>query len=447
MKHPESIFGRVVFIACLAIIILLGFYMRTISIKETIVPVPFVRDATDYYMYAYNLYHHGIYSSDLKGLKLEGGTPTPDATRSPGYPFFLYFFMWLRQHQTIVWHVMFVQSIISGLTIVIVYFIFKKFLTKWWALLAVFLTAISPHMIAINSFLLSETLFSFVLSSACLSFLVYIEKPKWLLLLFSGFIFGTANLIRAGLIFFPIFMPFFFFSCFRKQQWKKKTIVFMTAFYLTLTPWMLRNMVTFGKISDERLEINFLHHGIYPDFMFQNKAHTYTMPYRYDPESPEISKSKKAVLEELFKRFRLEPGKYIWWYIVKKPISFWSWGVVQGFKNIFIYPVSSTPYWTNQFFMYSHRVMRFFHGPIVILGLIGCLFPWMKVTRTYLDSKKAAALRFLALLLIYYTLLHIAGAPFPRYSIPLRPFLYGLAVFSTHFMVRYLLTIWNDKDK
>jgi hypothetical protein len=33
------------------------------------------------------------------------------------------------------------------------------------------------------------------------------------------------------------------------------------------------------------------------------------------------------------------------------------------------------------------------------------------------------------MLLLYFTLIHMVGAPFPRYSFPLRPLFYGLALF------------------
>ena len=36
--------------------------------------------------------------------------------------------------------------------------------------------------------------------------------------------------------------------------------------------------------------------------------------------------------------------------------------------------------------------------------------------------------------IIYYTLMHIIGAPFPRYSVSLHPFLYGMAIFVPYIL-------------
>ena len=46
--------------------------------------------------------------------------------------------------------------------------------------------------------------------------------------------------------------------------------------------------------------------------------------------------------------------------------------------------------------------------------------------------------RVVAALLLYFTILHIIGAPFPRYSVPLRPFQYGMALFGLHYIIAAL---------
>ena len=54
----------------------------------------------------------------------------------------------------------------------------------------------------------------------------------------------------------------------------------------------------------------------------------------------------------------------------------------------------------------------------------------------YGDTKpKMLLARFISALLIYFTLLHMAGAPFPRYAVPLRPLLYAMAMFTLSYCV------------
>jgi hypothetical protein len=74
--------------------------------------------------------------------------------------------------------------------------------------------------------------------------------------------------------------------------------------------------------------------------------------------------------------------------------------------------------------------MKWLHVPMVAAAALGCLLVWLPaVTRTNGHETLFAA-RFVALVLLYFTALHMIGAPFPRYAIPLRPFLYGMAIFA-----------------
>jgi glucan phosphoethanolaminetransferase (alkaline phosphatase superfamily) len=74
--------------------------------------------------------------------------------------------------------------------------------------------------------------------------------------------------------------------------------------------------------------------------------------------------------------------------------------------------------------------MHTLHWPLVLLALAGCIIIWLPASLTRLSEPQAFTARSISLLLIYFTLLHMVGAPFPRYSIPLRPLLYGMAMFT-----------------
>jgi hypothetical protein len=57
---------------------------------------------------------------------------------------------------------------------------------------------------------------------------------------------------------------------------------------------------------------------------------------------------------------------------------------------------------------------------------------------------------FVSLLMLYFILVHIAGTPLPRYSVPLRPFTYGLSILGIHLAVKadlqYLKKVKPEKD-
>jgi hypothetical protein len=171
---------------------------------------------------------------------------------------------------------------------------------------------------------------------------------------------------------------------------------------------------------------------MYPEFKFDGLDKSYGFPYQYDPRSDEISKSTTSVLKEIARRFRDEPAQHLKWYLIKKPLVFWSWNNIQGFGDVFLYPVHQTPYRTNLLFKWSHFLMRYLHWPLVLFCTVGCMMVWLPQLKHQYPEKSLYVARFVSALLLYFTAIHIIGAPFPRYSIPLRPFLYGMAVFCLH---------------
>ena len=159
--------GKATCILCMLLVV--GFYLRSESLWQTVVVLPAIRaDAGDYFMYAYNLYHHGIYSRDHRGLSeaTKISSILPDAVRSPGYPLFLTLFMGDQPISGILAHVLLIQVLISTLTVALAYLMYRRFLNLPWAASAALLTALSPHLIVVNIYLLTETLFCFFLVAA-----------------------------------------------------------------------------------------------------------------------------------------------------------------------------------------------------------------------------------------------------------------------------------------
>ena len=81
-------------------------------------------------------------------------------------------------------------------------------------------------------------------------------------------------------------------------------IPLLAGFVLAYSPWVLRNLNAIGSTSDPTLMINALHHGMYPDFRYKDIPESTGFPYRFDPRSKEISRSKESVLKEIRRRFK-----------------------------------------------------------------------------------------------------------------------------------------------
>jgi hypothetical protein len=78
-------------------------------------------------------------------------------------------------------------------------------------------------------------------------------------------------------------------------------------------------------------------------------------------------------------------------------------------------------------------MMKLLHGLLVIFSLLGGLVAWIFPGFSGLGRNAVYMARFVYVLLFYYTLLHMVGAPFPRYSVPLRPSQYGKALFCLYY--------------
>ena len=152
--------SSIVVLPILILILVLGFYLRCESVLNTEVVKPLRADAGQYFMYAYNLRHKHTYSHQVgKPADLESPVK-PDAVRAPGYPLFLTFFVDGLPNKKMISWILFSQVIISTLTILFTFLLFKRCLPPPWSLGTALLVALSPHLIVSNSYILTETLFA-----------------------------------------------------------------------------------------------------------------------------------------------------------------------------------------------------------------------------------------------------------------------------------------------
>ena len=418
----------------LGLVLIIGLYLRSGSWIGTTVRRPIQSDAADYFFYAYNLRFYQTYSRQINLATDSNDKPVPDAIRSPGYPIALSFLIDAPPDRKLIKKIQLAQMLVSTVTLALAFFFFRSYLTLPSSGIAAMLVAISPHLIMFNSYILSETSFAFIL--LLLGFLTtrYINHPSPWFSVVLGAIMGIGTLTRPSLQFFPLVVALMVLIHFGRKEGLKRSLLILLGCILVLSPWLIRNAFTFGKLSDNSLMINFLHHGMYPDFKYQQDAVSYGRPYYYDPKTEKISANVYSVLAEIKKRFRADPLKNLKWYVLKKPVVFWSWDTVQGHGDIYVYYVSQTPYTENKIFQWTHKIMKWLHGPLVIFSLLGSLVVWVRPRSTTFGGNVIFIARFVAALLLYYTFLHMIGAPFPRYSVPLRPFQYGMAMFCLQYI-------------
>ena len=308
------------------------------------------------------------------------------------------------------------------------------------AVAGTFLVALSPHLISLNSYILSETLFCFLLVVAMLFFSRVVSGNTSSAVVFgSGVLLGLATLTRPSIEYFPFVAAGFLLMALENEKNRIRTaLLFLSGFVVAFAPWIIRNLVTLGSPGDNTLVINFLHHGAYPDFTYEGRPESFGFPYRFDPRSGEISQSLFSVLREIVRRFDVDPLRHVRWYFFGKPCFFWSWNVIQGMGDVFIYKVDASPYFTTPLFQWTHLLMVLLHWPLVVLGLGGCVAVWFRRSTEGFSRSTVMTAQSVSLLLLTLTAFHMIGAPFPRYAFPLQPFLFGMAIFSLSLVLQKL---------
>lgn len=408
-------------------ILLLAFEQRYQAIDKTVVENPLRGDAFRYFVIAHNLNNYGVYSSDQAGLK-NASQVKPDAVISPGYPLFMSAFLHDREEEGDFERLLMAQAVLGTLTVLLTFFIARQMLPLWASAVAMFLTAVSPHLVSLTTYFLTETLFTFLLALGVLLTQLSFKRRSVRLGVGAGVVLAAAALTRPSL---QYFAPFLLIATFAIRTLPKRpAVAVFLGFMVGMSPWWVRNYTAIGLSSDSTLMASTLHHGSYPGLMFEGRPETYGYPYRFDPDARADGSSVTNALAAIRKRVNEDPGEMIRWYLFGKPYTFWQWNLTESIGDVFVYPTIDSPYFRVPHFRLLHHGMRVIHGPLVLAGALGIfltvVLAWR--ARAAATDHELIAAFIVAALIAYMIALHVIGAPFPRYSVPLRPYIYVLAI-------------------
>lgn len=432
----------------LLIIALLGWELRFKTVTETESFVPIQGDAIDYYSYAFNLRNLGVYSkNNSTWMASEETAVVPDAVRPPGYPLLILPMltydpasMNVGKIKHSIFNIKLSQAVVSTLTIFLAYLLFKSFLPTGFALSAAFLTAISPHLVAANANVLTETVFCFFVVAFLWACVKYIGNRRLPFLFVACLLLGVSALVRPSSLYFIVPMVGCLLFWLPNKDWKKILIVSLVGLALVVGPWMARNMMQ--DLPSDRLAVLSLYHGVFPNMMYQDIPESYGYAYRFDPNSQQIVQNRDTVLSEVLRRFSEEPARHLGWYLFGKPATLWQWDLLTSRQgDVFVYPVKRSPYFENKFFITSLVAMKGSHTVLLLLAVTGVALIWLPFVNHYLAREAVLAARMVTLFLLYFTFLHMVAAPYPRYSIPVLPLMYGAAMLPL--MLAYMY--WRRK--
>lgn len=175
----------------------------------------------------------------------------PTSYRTPGYPFFIVL-LYLFNRSDI--FIRICQAILDTLTCLLIYLIaFNVTSSRYISILALFLAALCPYTAIYTSYILPESLATFLVTLSTYLYILAMKHKKLFLHLLCGVAVGLATMTRPNFILlFVLFLAAsFIFSIKRGKVFSmfKAPFFLFLGFLLIVSPWIFRNYVVSKKIA------------------------------------------------------------------------------------------------------------------------------------------------------------------------------------------------------
>lgn len=401
-------------------------------VNGTVVDSPVRADAAKYVSYAYNLKNSAIFSHTPSWHSSYKGDPiVPDKLTLPGYPAVISLFLKGDPDSLFLRRVSIFQACLGVLSVILVHAIASRLLPGGWAFSVGLVTAINPHLATISAYVLTESLFTTMLLASVLAILISVQSNKKRLFVISGLLLGVTSLVRPQLQLLPFLLVALALGIPSLRRYAPGAILGVVCFLSVLAPWLMRNTATEGPAGAPSLLVNTLYHGSFPNMMYRDDPRTYGFAYRFDPEIENASRNLSSVLTHITTLARQNPVRYAKWYLIGKSGFFLSWSLIAGGGDIYVYPTPVSPYRSSAFFKALKDTTFLLHWPLMLLAVFSAFLAFRRRA-----SPNSTSLRLgealLAFVFLYAIVLHILGAPYPRYGIPFRPLAYILAFCLLH---------------
>ncbi len=411
-------------------VVIFALWFRLAYQATTIVDVPMRADAGQYVRIASNIVKHGMISMAYP----DAADPTPDSYRGPGYPALVAFTMLLGGDEKWYHYLLKIQAVLGALSVALTMLIARRWLAFPYAIGAGLLVAVWPHMVTLSGYILTETLFGFtvLLSTYLLCRAASSRRGYWYAL--AGFSFACAALINPAILPFPVLIGAFLLFSKRKYA-----LLFLVCTVIFPLAWGMRGLLLDAeKSSSGRLMENVLA-GMEPDFSYVDTPAALAARARVLEGLDRYRENQIGELQVILGRLAQQPGYYLKWYVLQKPMRFWQWSMLNKDADIYVYPVLISPFQTQPFFRAIVSICAALNVFLVSAAFAGVLVIASRAVRRQLQDKDRPLL-LVTLLFVYTTVLHAVLTPDPRYATPFRPFEILLALS----FLAMLHTYWQE---
>ncbi len=434
-------------IACVLFCAALG--LRLMYQAEAVVQAPLRADALKYFSVAYNVCHFGLYSAETPGTA--DAPPATPTTLSAGYPLFLLPFVCTSGSvKQFLSRVLMAQAVMGALVVVFTFLIAQHSLGLAWASFAASLTAASPHLIAMDGYVLTESLFTFVTAlGALLLILAWRTQRGWVALVASVLLSFSALVRAISLLLLPLLALLFLVNAKQatlapRRVWTKQLLcLFLGYAILSGAHLAFRNQMTppAAEASDDFVSVASIWRGFlagsYPGFLSTVGA-DHVIASRNDPAFERMARDKAYAFEVLRDRVMERPGAYLEWYLGGKILFMWRWDNVYN-GDVYIYPMKRKAFQTDPVLRHIHRAMHALHWPLYLLTWLAPVLLFVR-SRHSGPTTQSKALLVPGMVFWYFAIVLTVLGPLPRYSIPVRPFAFILAAASLALLTAHVKT-------
>jgi hypothetical protein len=435
-------------ITAAVLIFLFALGLRILYQKESVIDHPIRADAAKYVKAAYNLRFFGIYS--LEAPRRDGRPPDSGTDLSPGYPLFLSLFLDKKALST---NVLLVQAIMGALVCVFTFALGRMALPYPWALTAGILTALSPHLIAMDHYLLTESLFTFVMIAGLLLLAVGWKRDSSFLVLAAGLGLALSSQIRAVNILLVFWMaPVFLWRAgerlFAPRSVWIRHMAFLVAGFAIVTASYRLFVIETRPSGMQHIEAKKQSDFGYVDVIkvIKNLGGALVPPAFYEKGESHIMADQGRISYKLPSEtsFWQNPMLYVKWNLWGRLVLLWDWDNAYN-GDVYIYPMIRKGFEENLILKSVHRIMHVLHWLLYILSLAALVVLFLKWRRKTLATEQRVLL-VPALAFIYFLGVLWLLTWLPRYSIPARPLSYILASASLYWLFGFAGKRWISKN-
>jgi hypothetical protein len=354
-----------------------------------------------------NLRRDGIYSNS-RGTDVKPPQPVvSDDWRPPGLPLIIAAVMAPTWKATIE-RTQLVFIVLGVVTVALSFWAAASVLPLPLAFFVGLLVACSPHLLSLTTYILTETPATF-LTAVLLGLSVF--APSQLLFFAMGVVIGLSAMFR------PIFLALAPVMVLAYPADKKDCLIFVClGAAMVALPWFVRNWANVPEGGLRPFAENLFRAS------FTDVDRDFPFAFNRDPNFAAAAKSITLSVKLVARKIWHEPLVMARWYLFEKPIYLFRWDEVGSFDgDVFIYPTWNSPFWGNKLFQAIHAAFRQTHPVMLGFVAVGAVAAWFVGT---------PVIRISSLLLIFTYVAHIPFQAFVRYTLPILPAIYLLAMFS-----------------